>query len=263
MAGRFFMRFNLHSSVGHFPVSADIFERLLPYEKSELASELADFERIQNRRVARLRQEYPGEIELIRGKKVLFLGDSITSDNLGYRVSVSRAAELEAYDESISGGTSPMLLHTAKRMTEKARPDLVSLMLGANDSVGIGCEELCQVSIEEYGRNMARMVAWAKQSGAAVLLLAVTPVWEQRFRQSFEREEKYQSNANIERYNAVLRKIADEQGIRLIEHSWLLEDADRESFFEPDGIHLSELGQEKLAESWLIAAAKEITSQNQ
>ena len=55
MSGRFFMRFNLHSSVGHFPVTCDIFERLLPYDRSELQRDLDDFEAIQTQRIKKLK----------------------------------------------------------------------------------------------------------------------------------------------------------------------------------------------------------------
>ena len=46
MPSRFYMRFNLHSSAGHFPMSVDIFELLLPDGREKLQAELDDFERI-------------------------------------------------------------------------------------------------------------------------------------------------------------------------------------------------------------------------
>lgn len=63
MSGRFFMRFNLHSSVGHFPATCDIFERLLPYDRAELQKELDDFEVIQGKRTEGLKNKYKSEIE--------------------------------------------------------------------------------------------------------------------------------------------------------------------------------------------------------
>lgn len=255
MAGfkRFFMRFNLQ---GHFPATAEVFERLLPYSKEELAPELDDFERIQNTRAECLKQKYEKEIEILRGKKVLFLGDSITSDNLGYRGSVTRAAELQAYDESISGGTSPMLLHIAKRKLETLKPDIVSIMLGSNDSVGIENESLNQVSLGEYTRNIEQMVLWAKRNGTEVLLFEMPLVHEKRFQRNFEAEGKLQSNENIVRYNNALKKIANNLDIKLIQNSWLGDCADMDSLFEIDGIHLSLLGHERCAEEWMQAAAK-------
>lgn len=247
MAGRFFMRFNLHSSVGHFPVTTDIFEHLLPYDRKELQEELDDFERIQNNRISVLKQKYPCEIEKIRNKRVLFIGDSITSDNLGYRISVTRTAELEVYDASISSGISPMMLHDARVLTEKHRPDIVSVMVGTNDSVSI--DGIPIVSITEYERNIRNIIKWARQSEAEVLLFEIPPISEKDFKEQC----KTQTNENIQRYNAVLQQIAKDNGIELLSNAWI---EGYEDMLEPDGVHLSVTGQELFSENWLKAAAK-------
>jgi len=251
VSGRFFMRFNLHNSVGHFPVSVDIFERLLPYDRAELIEELEDFEAIQKARVERLKEKYALEIERLQHKKVVFLGDSISSDNLGYRSSVTRAAGLEAYDATISGGVSSMLLHDARMLAERQRPDVVSIMVGSNDSVMI--DGLHHVGIAEYERNLRQMVSWARTYGAAVLLFEIPPVIESRFEKHFSPNRKSQSNQNIQSYNRVLQKIAKENQIAVISNRWL---ANQPELFEPDGIHLSVEGQELFAEKWLIAASE-------
>jgi lysophospholipase L1-like esterase len=251
MAGRFFMRFNLHSSVGHFPVTADIFEHLLPYDRKTLQEELDDFERIQSDRTGNLKQKYPCEIEKIRNKRVLFIGDSITSDNLGYRVSVTRTAELEAYDASISGGTSPMMIQDAWVLSKKYNPDIVSIMIGCNDSVLLDGMPL--VSPGEYERNVRSMVKWAKESGAKVMLFEVTPIDEKAFEKNFSEQRKTQTNKNIDRYNTILQEIARNNDIELISNAWIKGNAD---LLEPDGLHLSAKGQTIFAEKWISAAAK-------
>lgn len=245
------MRFNLHNSIGHFPVSADIFEHLLPYGKSELSRELDDFEAIQATRTDRLKEKYSGEIEKLKQKKVVFLGDSISSDNLGYRISVTRAASLDACDGTISGGTSSMILHDAKMLVQNHKPDIVSLMIGANDSVSI--DGLPQVSMAEYERNIRTMVTWAKESGAAVLLFEITPIIADTFEKNASPQYKSQTIENIRAYNRILKKIADDNQIGLLSNEWLL---DQREMFEPDGIHLSLKGQEQFAENWLVSAAK-------
>lgn len=245
------MRFNLHNSVGHFPVLADIFERLLPYEQAELACELKDFEAIQEARVERLKEKYALEIERLQHKKVVFLGDSISSDNLGYRTSVTRAAALEAYDATISGSISSMLLQDTRLLAERQRPDLVSIMIGSNDSVMI--DGLHHVGIAEYERNLRQMVVWARAYGAAVLLFEIPPVIESRFEKHFSSNRKSQSNQNIQSYNQVLQKIAKESHVALVSNEWL---SNQSELFEPDGIHLSVKGQELFAEKWLTAASE-------
>ena len=251
MPTRFYMRFNLHSSAGHFPASVDIFERVLPGGREKLQSELDDFERIQSDRIARLKKDFFGEIEKIKNKKVLFVGDSITSDNLGYRRSVTRAATLVAYDASVSGGVSAMMLQDTQKLSKLHCPDIISIMIGTNDSMSI--DGIPLVSVEEYERNLRALIGWAKRNGGAVLLFEIPPIEESSFKRLYTPLGQTQSNENIRKYNLALKKVAEENSIGLISDQWLLE---CDGMFEPDGIHLSIHAQEKFAERWIVEAAK-------
>ena len=251
MSHRFFTRFNLQSSANHFPATATIGAALQNTSPSEIQGYLDEFEAIQAARADRMRALFGDRLAPLQGKKVVFFGDSITSDNLGYRTTVSRAAHLQAVDGSISGGTSATVLQYAKERIQQEKPDLVSIMLGANDSVGIGTDDLGQVSLEEYGRNLCAIVSWSLESGARVLLFAVTPIHEARFARQFAAQGKVQSNENIQRYNQRLRIIAEELGLSLFDHGYL---TDPETLLEKDGIHLSPQGQEQMAAHWLACA---------
>ena len=236
MSERFLIRFNLQNEATE--------ETRREY--------LDEFERMQSERIDRLKNTYHGEINILRGKRILFLGDSITSDNLGYRMSVSRAAELLATDGSVSGATTDSLLPLAREKIGEARYDLISIMLGANDSVTLVKEGRNQVSLDEYVANMDKILGCAKESGASVLLLGITPVHEERFQKSFFGQNKSQTNQTVARYNHRLEELADKHGVPLMNHLWLTEDL----FLEHDGIHLTPSGQEHLSEAWLIAASK-------
>ncbi|MBR2353079.1 MAG: SGNH/GDSL hydrolase family protein [Clostridia bacterium] len=235
MSERFLIRFNLphHAS------------------EEEARGYLDEFEQIQRERVDRLRDRYSEEIRLLRGKRVLFLGDSLTSDNLGYRTSVSRAAALLATDGSVSGATTATLLPLARRRLDEARYDMISLMLGANDSVTLTKKGRNQVCPDEYIANMEKLLEWARESGTPVLLLAITSVQEERFLRSFSGEGKSQTNQEIAEYNRRLAELANRYGISMQSHWWQT----RDEMIEKDGIHLSLVGQEKLSEAWLCAAS--------
>lgn len=253
MAVKFFARFNLHNSICSEPISVKALRPFFDMTDGEIADMLNEIDEIQNERVKRLQNKYPSELKLLTGKKVLFLGDSITSDNLGYRTTVTKAAKLCAVDGSVSGGTSSMILYDAKMLIEKHKPDIVSIMIGSNDSVSILENGLNQVSIEEYRRNVSKIAEWAKKSGAAVLLFEIPPIVPWRFEKSFSKQLKIQSNETVLLYNEALRDIAEQSGIKLHSNGWLSED---ENFYEPDGIHLSVIGQELFANKWIEAATK-------
>ena len=256
MADRFFMRFNLQNSVAHYPSTAEVFAALFSEDEAETREILADFEAIQAARVGTIKEKLGDELSCLHGKKVLFLGDSITSDNLGYRVTVTRAAGLRAVDGSISGGTSSAILHATMSKLKKEPPDLVSLMVGGNDSTGVEREGLQQVSPEEYERNLRAMLGWIGESGAKLLLFEISPVEENRFARHFGAKGKLQSEGNIGKYNQILRRLAKERGVEVIPHAWIQTETDRENMLEQDGIHFSLLGQETFSEYWLRAAIR-------
>ena len=254
MPKRFFMRFNLQNGVNHFPATAEVGAALQNATTTEIQGYLDEFERIQSDRACRLQTLFGEQLSVLNGKKVVFFGDSITSDNLGYRATVSRAAELHAVDGSISGGTSATILQFAKDTLTNAKPDLVSLMIGTNDSVGIDSESFGQVSLDEYERNVRAILSWAREVGAKILLFAVTPIHPNQFNKHFNKQSKFQSNENIERYNARLQSIARDFGIKLCEHRYFHGDTDLDRWIDRDGIHLSLDGHRQLAQCWLTHA---------
>lgn len=231
MADRFYARFNL--SRADFLVFKD------------------EFDKLQKERVERLKEEFKNDIEALQNKKVLFIGDSITSDNLGYRISVSLAANLQAVNGSVSSSTSATLLESALRLIEDSKPEIVSIMLGTNDSISMGKPSNNTVTIENYASNMRRIISKAKELGAKVLLFEIPKIHEELFREYFTQRGKFQTNADVEKYNRKLSEIAKENEIPLIRHTWFGNE-NSHVYFEPDGVHLSESAQELFAKNWLL-----------
>ena len=254
MADRFFIRFNLQNSVAHYPATSEVFGALFAEETMQAQEILNEFGEIQGARASRLKQKFGDKLTCLYGKKVLFLGDSITSDNLGYRVSVTKAAELCAVDGAISGGTSATILHPTLRKLRDEKPDLVSLMIGTNDSMSVEREGLQQVSPEEYERNLRAMLGWIAESGAKLLLFEIPPIREDRFARHFTSNGKLQSGDNIGKYNEILRNLAKERDIRVISHAWIRTEEDKERYIERDGVHFTVEGQEAFSDDWLNQA---------
>ena len=242
MADRFYARFNLSR------------EDFLAYKE--------EFDELQKAREEALKKELPYETATLNSKKVLFIGDSITSDNLGYRISVSRAAELSAINGSLSSSNSSALLEQSLRLIESEKPEIVSIMLGTNDSISIGALGNNQVPLEEYTENMKKIVRKAKDAGAIVLLFEIPIVHEELFSEYFNPRGKFQTNETVKLYNEKLAEIAVKASIPLIEHSWLT-GVDFTPFFEPDGVHLSEKAQAHFSRNWLINASNLIKNKGE
>ncbi len=201
-----------------------------------------------------LKEKFKDDLSKLNGRKTMFIGDSITRDNLGYRATVTLTGELEPCNLAVSGTVSAMLLNKYKRSLKSFRPELVSIMIGGNDALLTGEERLPSISISEYKRNVSAFVRWAKEAGATVLLFEITPVHERWFEKHYTTKEKYQTNENVSKYNAVLREVSLEYDIPLCPNGWLLENLDL--YYEKDGIHLSEKGHEAFALNWMENAIK-------
>ena len=253
MGVKFFIRFNLHNSICRDPLTPRHLRAHLELSDDLLLEQIRLIEDIQKERTERVKSSLSTDISRLLGKRVLFAGDSVTSDNLGYRGTVTRAASLDANDLSVSGGVSSMIIHDVIGAVKNSRPDILSLMIGSNDSVSISNDGFCQVSLYEYSRNVEKMVECAVENGVRVILFEIPPICEPRFEKNFSSQGKTQSNINIARYNAELKKTADRFGIELVPNGWL---SDNENNYEPDGIHLSLSAQEQFAARWLAAAAR-------
>jgi lysophospholipase L1-like esterase len=254
MPERTFLRYQLQNSIRQIQASLPLFSALLEKEPQELAAHLRELEEIRHTGVQALRASHPEVIRKLHGKRVLFLGDSLTVDEIGYRPLVSEAASLVARNGAISGGTSASLLHLAlRKLTSKTSPvpELISVMLGTNDSVSVEREELHQVSREEYLRNMREILTHAQKTGARVLVFAIPPVIEGRFNAHAALNLKMQSNNAIAAYNAALSALCASLSLTFIPHTQPLQ----ESFYEQDGLHWSADGQRHFATVWLEAAA--------
>lgn len=241
MADRFYARFNLSH------------EDFLVFKN--------EFDEFQNKRAKSLKKEFPKAVTALEKTRVLFIGDSISSDNLGYRISVSLAANLDAVNGSRSSATTDTLIESSLSLTEQTKPEIVSIMLGSNDSIWLKETNENMVSLEKYARNMREIIVKSKEVGAKILLFEIPLVEENLFKAYFTERGKFQTNERIRSYNRRLSEIAAEEKISLLKHEWLKGD-ELSPFFEPDGIHLSVDAHALFAKHWLINAIKLVKGAN-
>ena len=252
MPHRFYARFNLQRCGTELPTDAALLAAACGADREAVQACLDQFEAALAPRTVALIDRYRTALEPLRGKRVLFLGDSVTSDNLGYRPLVTAAAGLDAIDGAVSGCTSANAVASWRRLIATHQPDVVSILLGCNDAVSIDVPHFHQVSPDEYRRNLEAVVGWAVYSGARVLLMELPPIHEARFAAAFGPQGKLHSNPAVALYNAILRDVAQCYSLGTVSARALLDKQDAR--FEPDGIHPSPAGHDLLADQWLQAA---------
>lgn len=198
------------------------------------------------------RKKYSAKIKEIEGKRVLFVGDSLTFDRIGYRGIVSKAGRLKAKNAAQSGATSTEMYRFIYENIYTHKPEIISVMIGTNDAFGhCGLEKNRLVSLSEYRRNIKGIIENCVKSGAKTLVFTIPPMDENAFRQTKDALFKENDNKNIAKYNKVVREEVALSGAQLIDLETALKSYSNEGIYHSDGVHLSFLGQKILADLWL------------
>lgn len=231
-------QFNLHDMIGVTDDDIGLFVQECHNKQSEIAQELA--------------QKYSDKISAIYGKKTLFVGDSLTTDRLGYRGIVTKAAQLDACNMSYSGATSVDMYRYLYSNLVEFKPEIVSVMIGTNDAFGhCGKEMERLVSTEEYRRNLRGILNNCVASGARVVVMTIPQMNRELFVKTPDCMLKDNNDENIARYNSIVREEASKAGAGLVDLEKVLAGMSKEGMYEPDGVHMSIKGQGILADLWL------------
>lgn len=243
---KFFVRFALQRSLGTFGETFP-YESIMKAEDGEIEAFIEECDAWQKKQAEEISTLM--DLKSLNGKRVLFVGDSITADRLGYRGIVTKAAGFESLNAAISGAVSSDMLRCIKDNAVSFKPEIVSVMLGTNDSLIIA-DEKNLVSLEEYENNLDVIIRICKESGASVIISTPPPTDEKRFAITY----KSNNNYNIRRYCDVIRKLAKKHSVLLNDFSEIIKNEPLEEILEPDGIHLTSYGHRKFAEKWIETA---------
>ncbi|KUP09214.1 hypothetical protein Q75_00865 [Bacillus coahuilensis p1.1.43] len=172
-------------------------------------------------------------------KRVILMGDSITAEN----------TFVEKLDEKIPRGAVKWINEGipgentnggAERITDvvKIGFDAIVILFGANDAAIHKTVELAV-----YERNIRRMIEeMTNSSNCLVVLLPPLPVDEE--------QQHARRNATLARYGGVVRRLSAEYGATFVPlfDLWMTDPVSlRRRLYVDDGLHLSELGYERLA----------------
>lgn len=188
------------------------------------------------------------------GGTLLALGDSITAYRRGYVEIVRAMLDLRRPADAIrvlnlgqSGYTSAAGLEVTYTQCVREHPDLVLVKLGVNDSKRFGSP--CGgrlVSLAEYRRNMMAIVAaFVERTSARLVLLTPTPVPKSLVNSypDFVSVGLRIDHADIAGCADVLRSIAAETEVLLVDLVSLFGSQPDPALYTPEGLHPGPQGQ--------------------
>ncbi len=138
--------------------------------------------------------------------RVLLIGDSIS---MGYTLPVRELLDGQANVHRIpeNGGPSSRAVTAMDRWLGEGRLDVIHFNWGLHD-IKCNPDGKQQVPIEAYAKNLRALVARLKTTGATLIWCATTPVPEGNLN-------PVRRNADVIAYNAVAKRVMDENGIAI------------------------------------------------
>lgn len=185
-------------------------------------------------------------------KTICIFGDSIAwgaldPENGGWVAQLRRYFEtsnynIAVYNQSISGDNTDDLLARFKVECKARKPQIIIFAIGINDSQYVKIKDNPCVSLEKFQNNLVELINQAKNFSDKIIFVGLTKVEESKVMPiPWSDEEKFYDNDNIVKYNAVIKKISDDNNLLFIDLLDLLESSNLD-----DGLHPNSKGHKKI-----------------
>ena len=153
--------------------------------------------------------------------------------------------KIEVRNFGVGGDTTNELLQRFETECKKSRPSVIIIAIGINDSKYIGKNtDQSVIPLDKFKNNLEELTKQAKKFTKKIIFLGLTIVEEEKTMPIFWEGEDtniFYSNERINLYNSTIKKVAQENGLFLIDMLDLLNDDDIE-----DGLHPNSRGHEKM-----------------
>jgi len=204
--------------------------------------------------------------------RLLLLGDSITKgvrpgvlakETFGGLLQTEFARkkwEVSIVNTGVGGERTDQALKRVDQVIAKHRPDLVTIMYGTNDSYVDQGKSASRLNLDQYRANLSKLIDRLENQGAGVVLMT-SPRWADGSRPNGLGEEP---NLRLEPYVEVVRAVARERGLPLVDHyaAWTKAKREGVSLMEwtTDGCHPNPKGHRVLADLILPKVEPLLTS---
>jgi lysophospholipase L1-like esterase len=197
-----------------------------------------------------------GKIQVAKGQKIAFLGDSITAAGAkpnGYCQLVLNGLKKQGIQTTgifagMSGHKANQMLFRLENHVLSKKPDWMTLSCGVND-VWHGARG---VKLEDYKKNITAIVDQAQAAGVKVMILTSTMIKE---------DQKTPLNQQLLPYNAFLKELAKSKGCLFADLNTEMQeelktfpkDAPKGTQLTRDGVHMNAYGNIMMAKGVLKA----------
>lgn len=173
-------------------------------------------------------------------KTLVCFGDSITSKEKSKDGSLRLTSRLRqeltewvVMNAGIPAETTRAALVRLQDDVLRHRPDLVTILFGANDS-----SDHRLIPLNEYENNLTYMVN--KIGAEKVILISPAPVYEVK--------QKARTNEKMNEYVQIVKKVADQEGTYYVPLFETFSERNIQKYVIDDGLHFNKFGYEELSE---------------
>lgn len=252
----FNFKFNLHKSLIPIGIEDNDYERLQTVygvDDKWMNESIAKIKESNVRQAEKLGSKFDFSKLVTKSVKIVFLGDSITSDRQSYlnilKEAMKKLPDINLVDMAISGHKSGDLFTAIYPNTIGEQADIAHIMIGTNDVRRINDDrKLYHTSPSEYEKNVEYVVSALVKEGTKVILTTIPPYSQEKADRSFVGAHVLFLEEDRKLFNGILTRIAEKYGAILNNMDDLYSKYSPEELTLDDGIHLNEMGQGLLCE---------------
>lgn len=145
------------------------------------------------------------------------------------------------YNLGVDGDTTAGLLQRFKVEAEFRNSSIIIFAIGSNDSVFDKAKNIFLVPLDEFEKNIQKLIDGAKKISQTVIFLGAGIVDEKKTMPLAWASDYFQENKNILLYNQKIKEIAEKNKVLYLDIFASLSEKDLE-----DGVHPNSGGHEKI-----------------
>lgn len=151
--------------------------------------------------------------------------------------------DVDVYNLGISGDTTADLIERIEVEAKSREPDFIIFAIGINDAQFIHSTNGLRVSLDDFQKNLVKLLSIAKKFTDQVVFVGLTRVDESKTTPIPWYTDKSYTNENIRQFDDVIKKFCDDNKLKFLSMGNVIADDDL-----IDGLHPNTVGHIKIFE---------------